>query len=496
MPLLGIICSILVQKCLTSGLFEHSADEFNQLQMPTPDLTTEEEFIHQATHVPSAEPSMGAVSIVDMMTRQNDDQAAYYPNIQLHELLKSCFDETYLHLHGAPVNAKLTVKARDEFRDVELTFDVSGDDKGYGCILAWDDWLVKRGSIKSVHHDTGQDVPRKTAVYGPLDVFDKDGVSLLRQVVGITIEIYKDFWEITTFHPANLVSIYFVKDFIACGLAVHSKILGRQAYVRLSDMSPYRELSWLLKGKGRTFYEYDWNLEYECLMARMGPEMRTTFYEYSKRVGDESAEDALSVEPNRRYDPVQNAWSWENPIRPFSVHFKDEMNEWIAIDLNKKKKMNIRTATRDFINFYKSKDLYDLKQSIELAQNTFVFFLRQQREFDLLARQVISGYDISCYLMRGAPMITVAKAQQYEIIYYPTLLMHSMEAPSTSSAQQSGSEQTDGNSSVNQPLFPYSGGTSRDEAGSSEDHERNASRDPEEQKQLPNLEINLGDHVH
>jgi len=436
MSLFGILFSVLIQKCLASDLFEHSADEFQHLQILTPDLASNEEFYHRATNGPSAEPSMGAVNIVNMFTRQNEEQSRDYPEIQLHELLRSCFDENHLQLHGAPLNAKLTVKAKDEFRDVELTFDVNGDDKGYGCILAWDDWLVKRGSIRSVHHDTGQDVPRKTAVYGPLDVFDNEGVSLLHQVVGITIEIYKDFWEITTFHPANLVSMHFVKGFIAFGLAVHSKVLGRQAFVRLSDMSPYRELSWLLTDKGRTFYEYDWNLEYECLMLRMGPAVRKTFYKYSKDVGNQSAKDALSVAPDQRYNPVQNAWSWENRIRMFSKHFMDEMNEWIAIDIDRKKEMNIRTASKNFIDFYKSKDLYNLKESIEMAQNTFVFFLRQQREFDLLARQVISGYDISCYLMRGTPIITGEQARRFEIIYYPTLLMHSMEAPETASSQQ------------------------------------------------------------
>ena len=98
----------------------------------------------------------------------------------------------------------------------------------------------------------------------------------------------------------------------------------------------------MLTDKGRTFYEYDWNLEYECLMLRMGPNVRGVFYKYSKDVGNRSAKDALSVAPDQRYNPVQNAWSWENRIRMFSQHFMDEMNEWIAIDIDRKKEMNIR----------------------------------------------------------------------------------------------------------------------------------------------------------
>merc|ERR1719219_638977 len=157
--------------------------------------------------------------------------------------------------------------------------------------------------------------------------------------------------------------------------------------------------------------------------------MRNDFYQYSFDVGSQSALDALSVPIDKRYEPIQNAWSWENPIREFSDEFRQEMNEWLGTELDRKKSLSIRKATKEFIHFYKDKNLYGLKQSIELAQNTFMFFLRQQRNFDLLARQVLSGYDISCFIMQGIPAIN----QQYnlEMIYYPSMLMHSMSALTT-----------------------------------------------------------------
>merc|ERR1740129_576659 len=108
----------------------------------------------------------------------------------------------------------------------------------------------------------------------------------------------------------------------------------------------------------------------------------------------------------------------------FSQHFMDEMNEWIAIDIDRKKKMNIRSGS-------------------------------------------------------GSPYGNVVINQP--LVQY---------SGSGLSGDQAGSSIEH----INQPLVPYSGsGSSGDQAGSSIEHERQTPRFPEEQTELPDFEIHLGD---
>jgi len=65
-------------------------------------------------------------------------------------------------------------------------------------------------------------------------------------------------------------------------------------------------------------------------------------------------------------------------------------------------RMPSKVVARDFISHWRTKG-YDLQTSIGLAQGTFTYFYRNAPNFDLLARQVLSGYDDSCYMMKGIP---------------------------------------------------------------------------------------------
>lgn len=321
------------------------------------------------------------------------------------ELLKSCFDSTLLEYVGPPKNAQFTIKARDQFRDVELVMIVTGDSLGNRCKLEWDGWLVPCGKCKSVNHETGEPVPVLATHMGPLTF----AATLVQHMAGITIEIYggeNPHWELTAYSPNNLMSDNFMKSFIAQGLAIHSNLLnGKRVFLRLSDLSPSRELYWLEKQTGRTYFEDVWNLEYECLIARMDEKTRKSFYERSRVSYQATAMLALS---DATFGPIKNAWSWEHPVSDFSPQFKLEIQQWLRRkgypeDTARLSSMNLVVALANFIPQWRENPAYSQLQQVKLAQNTFMFFFRHHPNFDILARQVLYGYDDTCIFMTGVP---------------------------------------------------------------------------------------------
>jgi len=355
----------------------------------------------------------------DLSDEPQDPQTDPELNTQLLELLRRCFDPESIQANGYPSKAEFTVSARDEFRDVDLTFAVFGDEDK--CKLEWDSWLVPVGRIRSVHHDTGEPVQKRAMKIDPLD-FEHHGISLVSQISGVTFEIYnKDppHWELTNWHTNNLVSLKFMYSFVSAGLRAHTRFCGEPVYLRMVDMSPYREFGWLMKDKGRTLFEYGWNMEYECLIERMNSAIRDQLYEYGRHVGNVPAGNAMR---DRTFGPIMNAMSWQNPQRPYSQAFMVEIRDWLRANsipiqgvfamgqgvvpqqtrLLQLARMPSKVVARDFISHWRTKG-YDLQTSIGLAQGTFTYFYRNAPNFDLLARQVLSGYDDSCYMMKGIP---------------------------------------------------------------------------------------------
>jgi len=327
------------------------------------------------------------------------------------ELLRSCFDKTFLDFNGPLAEAQFTITARDEFRDVELTFVVTGDELGNRCKLEWDGWLVPCGRIKSTHHDTGKTVDMMGTPMGPLS----EQASRMQNMAGITIDIYggdHPHWELTTYSPNNLLSDNFMKSFVAQGLRIHTQFLqkmspqqGKIVFLRLSDLSPIRELYWLEHQTGRTYFEDFWNMEYECLCARMDTNSRKAYYDRA-RVSYMAT--ALLALGDGTFGPIKNAWSWEHPISVFAPFFIKEITIWFQKNgypgnNAQLSSMNLVVALEDFIPQWRKNLAYTQQQQIKLAQNTFMFFFRHHPQFDILARQVLSGYDDTCIFMTGIP---------------------------------------------------------------------------------------------
>jgi len=338
-------------------------------------------------------------------------------------LLRSCFDPSLIRANGYPRGSDFTIKARDGFRDVELTFEVYGDENK--CKLEWDSWLVPRGRIRSVHYETREPVLPVVAEYGPLH-FEFENVSLMSHIKGITIDIYGNsanpHWELTSYQPHGLISDRFIISFLSQALYAHSVFANKAVYLRMNDQSPYRELSWLWKGSGRTYLEFEWNMEYECIRDRMNLAQRLKFYEHSKRIGETDVQ--LTMLTIGNFNPIPNAWSWENRYREISPLFIDEMNNFIqsitqgdhAKLMASMKGKSTKQVVREFITFWKDKH-YSLKEGLDIIQSTFMFFYRDLDQFDIIARQVLSGYDDSCYSMQGIPIDKYQITFELQYIY-------------------------------------------------------------------------------
>jgi len=333
----------------------------------------------------------------------------------LQELIRSCFDPNFILLNGHPINAEFTLSAADDFRDVTLTFLVNGDSLGRMCKLDWDDWLVPCGSIVSTDRRNGQPVERKSIPVPPLLDFEHEGGYLVSHVTGISIEIYSNLdnphWELTSFHPNNLVSETFIKSFIARGLKAHTEIIQNPVYLRLLDTSPVRELYWLRSGLGRTYFGSQWDLEYECIMSRMNVHQRRWYYHYARSAFNDNA---LTAIRDQTFDPLPNAWSYQSPLFEFSDVFKEIIQKWFTTPnaddprtiWSRLEEMTVKNALVDFMTLWRGTRTFTPQQQVTIARDTFVYFFRKHPQFDLMARQVLSGYDDSCWTMVGVPPVT------------------------------------------------------------------------------------------
>lgn len=339
---------------------------------------------------------------------QNPSQEHHESALQ--EVIRSCFDPNFIAMNGPPNNAEFTLSAADGFRDVTLTFLVNGDPLGRMCKLDWDNWLVPCGKIVSTDRRSGQPVEKRAIAVPPLLDFEHGGESLADHVTGISIEIYSNLdnphWELTSFHPNNLVSETFIKSFIARGLKAHTEIINSPVYLRLIDSSPVRELYWLRSFSGRTYYGAQWDLEYECIMSRMNVHQRQWYYHYTRASFNENA---LSALRDQTFDPLPNAWSYQSPLFEFSDIFKEILQKWFTTPnaddprsiWSRLEEMTVKNALVEFLKLWRGQGKYTPQQQVTIARDTFVYFFRRHQHFDLMARQVLSGYDDSCWTMVG-----------------------------------------------------------------------------------------------
>jgi len=316
---------------------------------------------------------------------------------EIERLLQSCFDKKTIAEQGSVTRRLFTIKGRDDFRYVELTFQVTGDIFGRHCSLEWDASGIAElnsGKLISVYHATGE--PVKPTTSHPANEF-----------VAIGIDIYNfpvPHWELGCLYPNGLVSGKFIKSFIVKAMSIHRKMLPEiPLQFMLSDQSQIREIYWLEKGRGKTYYQRVWNLEYECLKERYGTGLND-FLLKSAMADLAPAHIALR---DQNFEPIPLPQArHEFDVLFFSKRFIRELQEWNATKTEQQiANMNIRQALNDFIPRWKRPG-NGLSESMKasLAKNTFIYFFRNHPDWDALARQVLLNYDSSCIYMAGMPV--------------------------------------------------------------------------------------------
>lgn len=283
----------------------------------------------------------------------------------------------------------------DEFRFVDVTFEVSGAERSLHCSMDWGNGLIPKGKIVSVNRQTNGPIPSQ---------YDMPSID------GIHMNIYRGHrarWNLVGLYPCNLVSGKFMRSLISQGLAELRRFLQLDYIpVVLFDHSSNREMYWLEKGKGLTYYEGVWNLEYECL-TKLGEERYREF-----RLISAQADKFLMSQ----MFPHNSFGEFENTNHHFDNLFKRSVFDYIArIDQRNISNMTIREVLNEFIPLWRNGNNYGESTLRQLARNTFVYFFNNHPQFDMLCMQVLSGAYNDCRKMTGVPIDSTP--YDFEIIY-------------------------------------------------------------------------------
>jgi len=318
------------------------------------------------------------------------------------QMLNDCFDIETLKKNGVPRNAEFGISGKDDFRNVNITFTLDSQQSLTMCKLEWTETFSKmygRGKIISTRLDNGQPVEN--------NMLSKRYYA--EDLTGVEILIHGEYpysWKVGILYPNNLVSGRFIRAFMNEGIKAHTdsltrleKFRGDKVSIILSDTSTIRELYWLEKGHGKTYYQKVWELEYTCLVE----DYSTRLEAYYQRIQTlDKITPAHHVLLHADWSYLQNAQQ-ENIV--FEKEFIREVTRWNATKTFAEiHSMTIRQAIDGLLPGLKrvtATDEYNFRQV--LFQNLVVFFFRKDPDWDIIARQVIYGFDDDCTQMYGFP---------------------------------------------------------------------------------------------
>lgn len=296
----------------------------------------------------------------------------------LQQLIIWCFDPKILQHYGPPKGDIFTVKAVESDREVLIEFSVNGDDDGSGCLLEMNAHeigdLPLIGAINSLTLADSQPVLRR----------DPNAITCIRiYIYAVNRGVEESpYWDLTNLCPNGLVSGEFIRSFIVQGIRQHSSLLHVDIPLTLSDQSNIRELYWLTKGVGRTYYEDQWNMEYDYFSC-VEPEEKAAFSQMSRKADSRPASVAFT---DYNFHPITAA----GEIFEFCYIFKLELNNWRKTqDEAVINTWTIRQVLDSFLPFWVPR--YNETMGQILAQNTFLYFFRHHPEFEKLARQVLTN---------------------------------------------------------------------------------------------------------
>lgn len=325
-------------------------------------------------------------------------------------LFRVCFDMHYQRRpEGIHPQGLFTVHGIDGNREVTLTFKVETGASGLACTLEWvqDDVHPEnsKGSIRTVRISDNAAVD---PIYDDSSQFPTEIRMTLLNVIS-SDESEFDFIIIRSLHPNGLVSGKFIKDFLIFleERYRHNNEIGMLAVIQ-QDFSNIRELYWLWKGEGRTYFEQEWNLEYDCLTT-LPDEERVEFLQLSAGALDFPAMIALNQNEFPHftgYSPVPQPTNEDSEPTTFTFNQKFVG----SLELYRMTKpegafqtMTIRDVLQEFIPTWTvgSDGVFTQEEITMMARNTFVYFFRNHPNFTSIAKQVLYGYDQDCDSMTG-----------------------------------------------------------------------------------------------
>jgi len=327
-------------------------------------------------------------------------------NLQLRVLFKNCFNKIN------PVkNDLFIIKGRDGDNYISISFAVEGDTPGC-CLLKYhlernaQMDISLTGSLVAVDHDM-ENVPVDIPNY-----FNSISFRICATA--------EPFWELKGFFPNGQVSGKFIRAFVVQGIAATDVILRYASPIslpptqlKLTDHSSIREQFWMEKNTGLTYYE-SWGLEYNCLLA-ISQQALLEYHQFSASVYNLPAEPAFN---NMNFDPMYNPsdLSEDKEIYYFTEEFIKEIEAYVTSLGERKQSIKIRQALDEFLARIRALQV-DPETLWILSQNTFIFFFRNIKNFDWLARQVLVSYDPDCQEMRGIPT-PPSSFHEFEYAYY------------------------------------------------------------------------------
>lgn len=336
-------------------------------------------------------------------------------------LLKRCFDPETIAKRGHIKNKIFAVRGNDGIRLVEIQFVVNGN--GVMCELKWK--LNEQGSVQSFLASNNQPVQ-------PADMG--------RQPTGVTLQIFgrapsggatkiggfKPYITVEDLFPSMTMNGKFVRSIVFQLQSAYTNIFQMPMYTKVDeDFSDIRESYWLQKGRGKTYFESVWNLEYECLLY-MSPAQRTQSRQISSASYDIPANTAFDIQGYEQVEGVDADQLIDedvDAVHIFDPIFIQTMDSYKA---EKGPTFDYSTVTiRDCLNEFLVR-LVTVPLNADpywhqiLHQNTFMFFFRGHPQFRDIARQVLHGYDTDCNSMKGAPYDPEPRQLQFALQVTPT----------------------------------------------------------------------------
>jgi len=302
----------------------------------------------------------------------------------LRSLLAFCLNEENERSEG-----HFTVSGFDSSlnRDVTLDFTVKPDGESL-CALSWLAPYEKNSLTKIIDRENGDTILAPKRLGG---------------ATGIVIHVYgknrNTHWSLETLFPNGFVSGAFIRSFIVQAMEVHSEVFedGMAIPLRVTDSSKIREQYWLEKGIGKTYYEGEWNLEYECLKK-----MNTDTYYHLKEYS------AIAQDRKAIFDFLEDKSTFHKQHRLGGLFWRllqDWKNKRSSEELES---ITIRQFIQEFTPLWKAyieDDTFEKSPSTrqEMSRLIFVYFFHDDQLWELLARQVLSNYAGNCFQMIGYP---------------------------------------------------------------------------------------------